>query len=53
MPPSPKKITLRERYEQLRKAIKKNNGKSKKPPSPYTFTGQDENGLEGKYFLDH
>lgn len=51
--PSNKKMTLRERYEKLRKEIKKNNKKSKKNGSPYTYTGQDNNGLEGRYYLEH
>jgi hypothetical protein len=55
MPPSPKKLmTVREHYEYLRKQIKKNGGKNKKSPkSSYSFTGQDANGLDGSYYLEH
>jgi len=51
-----KQLTLRERYENIRKAIKKNNEKSlrtKKPKNGYEFTGYDSNGLDGKYYLQH
>ena len=55
MPPSPsnKKMTLRERYESIRKAIKANSGKTKKKNSNYTYTGNDANGLDGSYYLSH
>ena len=53
---SKKKMTMREFYESLRKRMKKNNGKTnkrKKDNSSYTFTGHDENGLNGSYYLQH
>lgn len=53
MPSSTKKLTLRERYENIRKSIKKNNGKTKKSNSTYTYTGNDANGLDGSYYLQH
>ena len=56
MPRSQKKLTLREHFEYLRKQIKKNNGKigkTNKPKSSYTFTGQDANGLDGSHYLKH
>jgi len=54
---SPKKMTLREQYDKIRKSIKKNNGKSTKSKyggnSSYTYTGQDSNGLGGQFYLNH
>lgn len=51
-----KRMTLKQRYEELSKAIKRNNGKtskSKSKKSSYTFTGQDANGLDGSYYHQH
>jgi hypothetical protein len=53
MPAAKKLMTIREHYEYLRKQIKKNNGKIKKPKCTYTFIGQDANGLEGNHYLKH
>lgn len=56
MPKVAKQMTLRERYEAISKNIKMNNGKTskgKKLNSTYTFTGQDSNGLDGSYYLQH
>ncbi len=52
---SVKKITIKERYEKLRKQIKKNNGRNGKKRTSDNISPKihDDHGLSGAYYLNH
>ena len=53
MPSATKKMTLAQRYEYLRKQIKKNNGRNKKKIIVNSSKIHDDHGLDGSYYLGH
>ena len=49
-----KKMTLAQRYEYLRKQIKKNNGRDGKKKTVINSSKiHDNHGLDGSYYLSH
>jgi hypothetical protein len=53
MPSATKKMTLAQRYEYLRKQIKKNNGRDKKKIVVNLSKIHDDHGLDCSYYLNH
>ena len=51
MPSMTKKMTLAQRYEYLRKQIKKNNGRDKKKIIVNSSKIHDDHGLDGSYYI--
>jgi len=53
MPSETKKKTIAQRYEYLRKQIKKNNSRDGKKIIISSSKTHDDHGLDGSYYLRH